>query len=104
MPSPELDNLVKIVLKVPLMLPVAGLAYELLKLSGKAYDTSRLARALAAPGLWLQKITTREPDDGQLEIACLSIRKALWREQQGVTAEATVEVYASAADISLPVT
>ncbi len=103
---PVVDNLAKILLKLPLMLPVAGLAYELLKASGKAYETSRLARALSAPGLWLQKITTREPDDAQLEIATLSIRKALWRERQGVAVASapTIEVYASAADVPLPVT
>jgi uncharacterized protein YqhQ len=97
--TPIVDHLLKILLKVPLMLPVAGLAYELLKASGKRYETSRLARALAAPGLWLQKITTREPDDGQLEIALLSIRKTLWREAQGPLASGSVEVYGSAAEV-----
>lgn len=101
--SPIVDHLVKIVLKVPLMLPVAGLAYEFLKLSGARYETSTWARALAAPGLWLQKITTREPDDAQLEIALISIRKTLWRERHGQTAAATVEIYPSAADVPLPV-
>jgi len=100
---PVVDHLIKILLKIPLMLPVAGLAYELLKVSGKRYETSQLARALAAPGLWLQKITTREPDDAQLEIALLSIRKALWREAQGsAVAAASVEVYPSAAEVPLP--
>jgi uncharacterized protein YqhQ len=77
------DHLLKIAIKVPLMFPVAGLAYELIKLSGRRCDTSRLARAMSAPGMWLQKITTREPDDQQLEIALISIRKTLWREQMG---------------------
>jgi uncharacterized protein YqhQ len=100
---PVVDNLVKILLKLPLMLPVAGLAYELLKLSGKNYDRHAWARAVARPGLWLQKITTREPDDAQLEIALISIRKTLWRERQGVTAAGAVEIYPSAADVPLPV-
>jgi uncharacterized protein YqhQ len=101
---PVVDNLAKILLKLPLMLPVAGLAYELLKLSGARYERSAWARALAAPGLWLQQITTREPDDDQLEIALISIRKTLWRErQEQATAAGTVEVYASAADVPLPV-
>jgi uncharacterized protein YqhQ len=100
---PLVDNLLKILLKLPLMLPVAGLAYELLKLSGARFETQAWARAVAAPGLWLQKITTREPDDGQLEIALISIRKTLWRERQGPTEAATVEIYPSAADVPLPV-
>jgi uncharacterized protein YqhQ len=100
---PLVDNLVKMLLKLPLMLPVAGLAYELLKLSGRFYDKAAWARGVAAPGLWLQKITTREPDDAQLEIALISIRKTLWREQQGQAAAGAVEIYASAADVPLPV-
>src|SRR6266568_591510 len=96
-------HLVDGIIKLPLMLPVAGLAYELLKLSGARYEKNAWARAIAARGLWLQKITTREPDDGQLEIALISIRKTLWRERQGATAAATVEIFPSAADVPLPV-
>ncbi|CCO08415.1 DUF1385 domain-containing protein [Desulforamulus hydrothermalis] len=52
-----------------LLLPVvAGVAYELLKLSGK-YQDRGLCRIFIAPGLWLQKLTTREPDDSQVEVA-----------------------------------
>jgi uncharacterized protein YqhQ len=99
------DHLAKILIKIPLMFPVAGVAYELIKLAGKKCDTSRLARALSAPGMWLQKITTREPDDAQLEIALLSIRKTLWREAQGDAAGAPsgrVDVYPSADAVDLP--
>jgi hypothetical protein len=56
----------------------------------------------------LQKITTKEPDDAQLEIALISIRKTLWRESLGESAAPVgvhgIEVYASAADIDLPLT
>lgn len=52
-----------------LLLPVvAGVAYELLKLSGK-YQDKGLCRIFIAPGLWLQKLTTNEPDDSQVEVA-----------------------------------
>ena len=99
------DHLLKIAIKVPLMFPVAGLAYELIKLSGRKCDTSRLARAMSKPGMWLQKITTREPDDAQLEVALISIRKTLWRERMGAAADAPpgargIEVYASAAEVT----
>ncbi|HLU65999.1 MAG TPA: DUF1385 domain-containing protein [Kofleriaceae bacterium] len=100
------DHLLKIAIKIPLMFPVAGLAYELIKLAGKKCDTSLVARALSAPGMWLQKITTREPDDQQLEIALVSIRKTLWREGLGAGAPPIaargVEVYASGDEIDLP--
>src|SRR5690606_38603306 len=104
-----LDHLAQILIKIPLLFPVAGLAYEAIKLAGKKCDTSWLARALSAPGMRLQKITAREPDDAQLEIALLSIRKTLWREAQGEGTSPTnrsidghVEIYGSAADIDLP--
>jgi uncharacterized protein YqhQ len=95
-----IDNGAKILLKLPLMLPVAALGYELLKVSGKMYDRSALARGLAAPGLALQHITTREPSDDQLEIALLSIRKTLWREQQAQqVAGDDLCVYRTAAEV-----
>jgi len=52
---------------------VAGLSYEFLRWSGKYY-TNGWARILIAPGLYLQKLTTREPDDDQLEVALASLR------------------------------
>jgi uncharacterized protein YqhQ len=52
-----------------LLLPVvAGISYELVKLSGK-YATAPLCRILIAPGMWLQKLTTNPPDDEQVEVA-----------------------------------
>ena len=60
-----------------LLLPlIAGSSYELLKLSGRARKR-RLARVLMAPGLWIQRITTREPDDDQLAVALVALREAL---------------------------
>lgn len=60
-----------------LLLPLlAGLGYELLKWSSR-YTESLPVRILIAPGLWLQKITTREPDDGQLEVAIAALRAVL---------------------------
>jgi len=51
---------------------VAGVSYELLKLSGKTRN-NKLTRFLIAPGLWLQKITTREPEDDQIEVGITSL-------------------------------
>lgn len=101
--NPAIDNLTKILIKIPLMFPVAGLAYEFIKLAGKYCGTSRMARWASLPGMWLQKITTREPTDEQLEVALISIRKTLWRERSGVAAPAGIEIYRSAADCDLPV-
>jgi len=60
-----------------LLLPlVAGASYELLKLSGRARKY-RLVRVLVAPGLWIQRITTREPDDEQLAVALVALKESL---------------------------
>ena len=72
------------ILAIPL---IAGLAYEALRL-GARYSDSRVMRALMAPGLWLQKITTKPPDDGQIEVAIASFNEVLKREQQARSAEA----------------
>ncbi|MGA7827062.1 MAG: DUF1385 domain-containing protein [Geobacteraceae bacterium] len=62
--------------RVVLLPLIAGCSYELLKLSAK-YEKSRLVRLLIAPGLALQRLTTREPDDSQLEVAIRSLEEAL---------------------------
>ena len=77
-----LNQLAYVFIKIPLMFPVAGLAYEATKLSGK-YPKSPLVRVFTWPGLMLQKITTQEPDDAQLEIALAALRTTLWRERVG---------------------
>lgn len=55
---------------------IAGASYELIRFSGLR-GGGALARALAAPGLWLQKLTTRTPADDQIEVAISSLVVAL---------------------------
>ncbi|HEY0789294.1 MAG TPA: DUF1385 domain-containing protein [Thermoanaerobaculia bacterium] len=55
---------------------VAGLAYEVIRFSARHLD-SKACRAMIQPGLWLQRITTKEPDDAQLEIAIVALKEAL---------------------------
>ena len=61
---------------------IAGIAYEALRL-GARFPDSLVMRALMAPGIWLQKITTQEPDDGQIEVAIASFKEVLRREDAG---------------------
>lgn len=68
----------RILSRVLLLPVVAGISYELVKLSGK-YATVPLCRILTAPGMWLQKLTTNPPDDGQVEVA-LSAFGAVFKE------------------------
>jgi uncharacterized protein YqhQ len=76
-----------------LLLPViAGLAYELIRFAGKHQD-NRVVMTLLAPGLWLQRLTTREPTLDQLEVSIRALREVL--ERENVPGEASlVEVMA----------
>lgn len=78
---PLLRHVVAVLFKVCLMLPVAGISYEVIKLSGKCSD-KWWAKVLAAPGMLLQKLTTKEPDDEQLEVALSSIKAVLFLEEK----------------------
>jgi uncharacterized protein YqhQ len=68
------------VLAIPV---IAGIAYEALRL-GARFETSRGMRALMAPGLWLQRITTQPPDTGQIQVAISSFSEVLRREAEAV--------------------
>lgn len=76
-----LNQLAYVAIKMPLMFPVAGIAYEATRLSAR-FPRNPIVRAFTWPGLMLQHITTREPDDQQLEIALAALRMTLWREEQ----------------------
>ena len=74
------DVFLRILIKIAMMPVVAGLAYELIKFSSK-HPNSRLVQVLVAPGLWLQRLTTREPDKEQLEVAITALKAVLPKEQ-----------------------
>jgi len=61
---------------LPFIPVVAGLAFEVLKLSAR-FQNSAIVRPLILPGLWLQRITTREPDARELDVAIASIKASL---------------------------
>lgn len=69
------EGIWRMLLKIALLPLVAGLSYELLKALAKT--DSVLLLPLKAPGLALQRITTREPDDGMLEVAITAFKKVL---------------------------
>lgn len=64
----------RLLLRIILIPVVSGITYELIKWLGKS--DNKLAKIIAAPGLKLQEITTREPDDSQIEVAIRSLRAA----------------------------
>jgi len=77
-----------------LLLPViAGIAYELIRFAGKHSD-NRVLMTLLAPGMWLQRLTTREPSLDQLEVSIRALREVLHLEESRVAGEQRVEVMA----------
>ncbi|MGZ5433082.1 MAG: DUF1385 domain-containing protein, partial [Thermoanaerobaculia bacterium] len=67
---------VKFGARVVLIPLIAGLAYEIIRFSAR-HLTNPVCKVLIRPGLWLQRITTKEPDDKQLEIAIIALKEAL---------------------------
>ncbi|KAF1682845.1 hypothetical protein VER_04005 [Veillonella sp. R32] len=63
----------RIISRVLLMPVVAGIAYEMIRLAGRS--ESPLVKALITPGLWLQYMTTREPEDDQIEVAIRALEE-----------------------------
>jgi len=70
---------------VALVPVIAAVSYEVIRLMG-AFQNSRLIRVLSRPNLWLQSLTTREPDDAQVEVAIHALREALAADQAAATA------------------
>jgi uncharacterized protein YqhQ len=67
---------IRLMTHIPFIPVVGGVAYEFLKFSAKN-STTLWGRMMIAPGLWLQKITTKEPDEKQMEVALAAIQAAL---------------------------
>lgn len=66
---------IRMLLKLALIPVVVGISYELIKLAGRSDGI--LTRIISAPGMWLQHITTCEPDDGQIECAIAALNAVI---------------------------
>ena len=71
--------------RIVLIPVIAALAYEVIHFGGRHRENG-LIRAILAPGLWLQALTTREPDDSQLEVALSALKKVTEIDQPEETA------------------
>jgi len=69
-----------VVARIALVPVIAALSYEVIYF-GARHSNNRLVRAIMAPGMWLQALTTREPDDGQIETAILALNKVIEADQ-----------------------
>jgi uncharacterized protein YqhQ len=70
-----------------LILPfIAGISYELLRLAGK-FRNQTVVNLAFKPGIWTQYLTTREPNDGQIEVALIALQNVLRAEKEGAPVE-----------------
>ena len=79
-PSHWLEALVRVVLKLLLLPIVVGISYEFNRLVGR--HDNWLTRALSAPGMWLQYLTTNEPDDSMLEVGIEALTLVLPEKEE----------------------
>jgi len=84
---PRVNIAVDLVVRLLLVVPVAAISYEVLKL-GAAHEGMPLVRLLVAPGLLLQRITTRRPDERMIEVAVASLEEALAGDREAGAAAA----------------
>lgn len=101
---PGLPTLVYTVIRLAILPILMGIGYEVIRLAGKHDNVA--TRIMSAPGLWAQRLTTKEPTDDMLEIAIISLKCALrddfpefkefyeargWEKKENSTEEQTVE-------------
>ena len=83
----EFDSLLfNFLVRIVLIPIVAGLSYEIIRLSAKK-ESGAFFKTITRPGVWLQNITTKEPDDGQLEVAIEALKESLKLEPKPQAAE-----------------
>ncbi len=72
---PKTGVVLRVVMRLALLPVVAGLSYEVIKWAGRSKNP--VVRILSKPGLWLQRLTTREPDETQIEVAIASMEPCI---------------------------
>lgn len=92
-----LNHLIYLFIKLLLIVPIAGLSYEAIKVSEK-YKDSVIGKVVSFPGLMIQKITTKEPNDRQIEVALSSLLSALTVEKGGELVGERIEVFGGFGD------
>ena len=72
---PQITLWLRTLIRIALIPLIMGIGYELIKLAGR--HDNLLTRIISAPGMWMQRITTVEPDDSMIECAILAIEKVI---------------------------
>lgn len=79
------SKILRLVLRLILIPVIAGVSYEFIRLAGR-YENP-VVNILSKPGLWMQKITTKEPDDDMIEVGIASVEAVFdwktWQEEEG---------------------
>jgi len=83
------DSIAERLIRLAFVPLIGGISYEFIRLSEKA-SKNAISRLFVLPGLWLQKITTKEPDDSQLEVGLVALRCALDLDPQ--VGESKIEI------------
>ncbi len=99
--SAMLDNLVFFLEKLPFLPPIAAVTFEIQRVFAR-YCTRGPLRALLWPGFLVQKITTAEPDDDQLEVALASLRVTLFRQAESSAGQGGQGGPGPESDVSFP--
>ena len=79
---------VMVISRIVLIPLIAALGYEVTYF-GARHTKNSLVRVFLAPGLWLQRLTTRQPDDNQLEVALSALKRAVEIDQVEEAAQAS---------------
>ena len=75
------SQVMRIVIRLALLPLIAGVSYEIIKLAGNSDNP--VVNLLSKPGMWVQNMTTKEPDDSMIEVAICAVEKVFdWREWQ----------------------
>lgn len=71
---------IRLLFKLPLLPVIVGIGYEIIRLAGR-YN-NKLTRFISAPGLWLQRLTTREPDLDVIEVAIAALKPCIPKDHE----------------------
>ena len=83
--------ILRVAYRVALVPVIAGVSYEFIRLAGNTDNL--IIRILSLPGMWLQSLTTKEPDDDMIEVAIAAVEAVFdWRVYQGREEEDSIEI------------
>lgn len=93
----------RVALRILLIPVIAGISFEIIRLAGRSNNI--IVRIISAPGLWLQKLTTKEPDEDMIEVAIASVEavfdwKAYFKTEFGYDVDDAMEVEAESEKIT----